>query len=141
MRRLLLVLCAISLAVASHVSAQTHPCDQAPVVNPTFNTSNVWFGLCFPAVNADGGSTIFVRFKILVDSVVVFDGALPQTGGTTPGGYNYYVTPPITMKRGGHTAVTYGYGEPDGPVIASSDPYSFRIKIGGSKRAAALVTP
>jgi hypothetical protein len=116
--------------VPSLATAQTHPCDAAPVTNPTVVVSGpVSLGFCVPSVDVLGDPTTLTSFRVQVDSVDVFTGPLTPIGQPSTTGLNYYETPKtLVIKNGNHTAVVFASNAP-GVEGAGSAPFAFTVRV------------
>jgi hypothetical protein len=119
------------LFVPALASAQTHPCDVAPVLNPSL-TSPVIIQWCWDGLDVNGGATA-VAWTVTIDSTVVFTGSLTASGpASAVNGKSLYETAPIVPPSinppvgnvGSHTVTVLGTNVAGQSALATIYPFT-----------------
>jgi hypothetical protein len=92
MRPLLFALLFVGLA--SFASAQTHICDAAPTLNPSY-TSPIVVQMCHSNKDVNGAPVVITSWEVTIDAVIAFAGPLAPVGLVSPGGLTLYETAPL----------------------------------------------
>jgi hypothetical protein len=82
------------VALASVASAQTHICDAAPTLNPSY-TSPIVVQMCHSNKDVNGAPVVITSWEVTIDAVVAFAGPLSPVGLVSPGGMTLYETAPL----------------------------------------------
>lgn len=120
------------LLMPALASAQTHPCDATPIVNPSL-TSPVIVQFCWDGKDVNGAATTVQSWTVTIDATVVFTGPLSAVGAVSAvSGKNLYETAPIVPpvlsppvgNVGSHTATVLGTNISGQSVLATVYPFT-----------------
>lgn len=130
MKRVMLALAFLLLPALA--SAQTHPCDVAPVLNPSL-TSPVVLQWCWDGKDVNGAATTVTAWTVTIDTTVVFTGPLTAIGpASAVSGKSLYETAPIVPpilsppvgNVGAHTGTALGTNVAGASALATIYPFT-----------------